>query len=49
MSDENGSVFPKTKCINRVGFEVLARTPVPKLPTPSHLEHIFNKQMGMLV
>ena len=35
----NGSVFSKAKYMNGVGFEILARTPVPKLllsppPTP---------------
>ena len=28
----NGSVFSKTRYMNGVGFEILARTPVPKLP-----------------
>ena len=28
----NGSVFSKAKYMNGVGFEILARTPVPKLP-----------------
>ena len=28
----NGSVFFKGGYMNRVGFEILARTPVPKLP-----------------
>ena len=28
----NGSFFPKAKYMNGVGFEILARTPVPKLP-----------------
>ena len=28
----NGSVFSKARYMNRVGFEILARTPVPKLP-----------------
>ena len=28
----NGSVFSKARYMNEVGFEILARTPVPKLP-----------------
>ena len=28
----NGSVFSKARYMNRVGFEKMARTPVPKLP-----------------
>ena len=28
----NGSIFSKARCMNGVGFEMLARTPVPKLP-----------------
>ena len=28
----NESVFSKTKYMNEVGFEILARTPVPQLP-----------------
>ena len=28
----NGSVFSKTRYMNGVGFEILARTPVPKSP-----------------
>ena len=28
----NGSVFSKARYMNRVAFEILARTPVPKLP-----------------
>ena len=28
----NGSVFSKARYMNRVGFEILARTPVSKLP-----------------
>ena len=28
----NGSIFSKTRYMNGVGFEILARTPVPKLP-----------------
>ena len=28
----NGSVFSKARNMNGVGFEILARTPVPKLP-----------------
>ena len=28
----NGSVFSKARYMNGVGFEILARTPIPKLP-----------------
>ena len=28
----NGSVFSKARYMNGVGFEILARTPVPQLP-----------------
>ena len=28
----NGSVFSKARYMNGIGFEMLARTPVPKLP-----------------
>ena len=28
----NGSVFSEARYMNGVGFEILARTPVPKLP-----------------
>ena len=28
----NGSFFSKARYMNGVGFEILARTPVPKLP-----------------
>ena len=28
----NGSIFSKARYMNGVGFEILARTPVPKLP-----------------
>ena len=38
----NGSVFSKARYMNGVGFEILARTPVPKLPlsyTPSPPPH----------
>ena len=31
----NGSVFSKARYMNGVGFEILARTPVPQLP-PSY-------------
>ena len=31
----NGSIFSKAKYINGVGFEILARTPIPQLP-PSY-------------
>ena len=31
----NGSVFSKARYMNRVGFEILARTPVPKLALSS--------------
>ena len=30
----NGSVFSKTRYMNEVGFEILARTLVPRLPPP---------------
>ena len=34
----NGSIFPKARCMNGVGFEILARTPrttiTPKLSYP---------------
>ena len=30
----NGSVFSKARYMNGVGFEILAHTPVPKLPHP---------------
>ena len=30
----NGSVFSKARYMNGVGFEILARSPVPKLPPP---------------
>ena len=30
----NGSVFSKARYMNGVSFEILARTPVPKLPPP---------------
>ena len=33
----NGSVFSKARYMNGVGFEILARTPVPKLPLSYHL------------
>ena len=32
----NGSVFSKARYMKRVGFEILARTPVPKLPLSYH-------------
>ena len=32
----NGYVFSKARYMNRVGFEILARTPVPKLPLSYH-------------
>ena len=32
----NGSVFSKARYMNGVGFEILARTPVPKLPLSYH-------------
>ena len=39
-----GSVFSKARYMNGVGFEILARTPVPQLPpsyhpTPSRVDH----------
>ena len=38
----NGSVFSKARYMNGVGFEILARTPVPQLPwlPPPHPTHI---------
>ena len=33
----NGSVFSKARYMNGVGFEILTRTPVPKLPLSYHL------------
>ena len=36
----NGSVFSKARYMNGVGFEILARTPVPKLPLSYPHEHI---------
>ena len=41
----NGSVFSKARYMNGVGFEILARTPVPKLPLsypPSFYNYNFN-------
>ena len=32
----NGSVFSKARYMNGVGFEILARTPVSKLPLSYH-------------
>ena len=32
----NGSVFSKARYMNGVGFEILARTPVPKFPLSYH-------------
>ena len=32
----NGSVFLKARYMNGVGFEILARTSVPKLPLSYH-------------
>ena len=32
----NGSVFLKDRYMNGVGFEILARTPVPQLPPSYH-------------
>ena len=32
----NGSIFSKARYMNGVGFEILARTPVPKLPLSNH-------------
>ena len=29
----NGSIFSKARYMNGVGFEILARTPVPKFPS----------------
>ena len=38
----NGSVFSKARYMNGVGFEILARTPVPKLPLSAEYEHLTN-------
>ena len=35
----NRSVFSKARYMNGVGFEILARTPVPKLPPPPPPPH----------
>ena len=35
----NGSVFSKARYMNGVGFEILARTPIPKLPLSYHPSH----------
>ena len=32
----NGSIFLKTRYMNGIGFEILARTPVPQLPPLPH-------------
>ena len=32
IKNMNGSVFSKARYMNGIGFEILARTPVPKLP-----------------
>ena len=32
IKNMNGSVFSKARYMNGVGFEILARSPVPKLP-----------------
>ena len=37
----NGSIFSKASYMNGVGFEILARTPIPKLPLSSHFEVII--------
>ena len=38
----NGSVFSKARYMNGVGFEILARTPVPKLPLSYPPPHQIN-------
>ena len=35
----NGSVFSMARYMNGVGFEILARTPVPNLPPSYPLEY----------
>ena len=40
----NGSVFSKARYMNGVGFEILARTPVPKLPL-SYLPEVLIIQL----
>ena len=37
----NGSVFSKARYMNGVGFEILARTPVPKLPLSYPLTYLM--------
>ena len=45
----NGSVFSKARYMNGVGFEILARTPVPKLPkvTPQSVGTHWNSQFDV--
>ena len=38
----NGSVFSKARYMNGVGFEILARTPVPKLPLSYPHEAVYH-------
>ena len=40
----NGSVFLKAKYMNGADFEILARTPIPKLPLSNPPEHLTYKQ-----
>ena len=49
----NGSVFSKARYLNGVGFEILARTPVPKLtlsyphfPPPPNEGSVTQEQCG---
>ena len=46
----NGSVFSKARYMNGVGFEILARTPVPKLPLsyPPHPRGLILSTKGIL-
>ena len=41
----NGSVFSKARYMNGVGFEILARSPVPKLPL-SYPRRVFAQKIG---
>ena len=43
----NGSVFSKARYMNGVGFEILARTPVPKLPLSYHPEALDKRDNQM--
>ena len=41
MKYMNGSVFSKARYMNGVGFEILTRRPVPKLPLSSHPPRLY--------